>query len=110
MMQNQILIKVVQCIHLGLIIFVLLGPLYTERKHIDWHLGITIYLLFRWIFNSNKCELTEIECKLRGIEKSDGFIYSILNPIVQVNKHKFNKVIVATTMLLGAISYQKLYS
>ena len=47
---------------------------------------ICLYFLFRWITNYRKCTISFIECKLRGVKKEQGFLYQIINPIIDLNK------------------------
>ncbi len=103
----QILIYLVQIIHLLLIVFILTAHLSSDLKILRWHYLLASYLLLRWILKIGRCELTEIEYRLRGIKKDEGFIYSILRPIMNITDHQFNYLIYSLVALLGLISYSK---
>ncbi len=107
-MQTKILIKIIQIIHLLLIIYIFIGPFY--KNHLDNVIGLLIFILFRWITNNNQCTLTTIENKLSG--KNKGFISRIVNPIYKLNESKMNRIIYFVTitwlLLLFIIKLEKL--
>jgi len=107
-MQTKILIKLIQIIHLSLIIYIFVGPFY--KDHIDTVIGLLLFILFRWITNNNQCTLTMIENKLAG--KNKGFISRIVNPIYKLNESKMNRIIYFVTitwlLLLTIIKLEKL--
>jgi len=45
-------------------------------------------------FHFGRCKLTEIECKLRGIEYKTGFIFRIIKPFNTLNESKLNYYII----------------
>lgn len=83
-------IKLIQIIHLSLILYILLGPLFFKNQIINV-ISILIFILYRWISNDNTCTLTKIENYISG--ENEGFIHKIINPIYKINEHKLNKII-----------------
>ena len=47
-----------------------------------WYFAITLYFYFKWIFNYRKCTISYIECQLRGVKKKDGYLFRLLEYIV----------------------------
>jgi hypothetical protein len=45
-------------------------------------------------FHLGRCKLTEIECKLRGIDYDNGFIFKIIKPFNTINESKINYFII----------------
>jgi len=105
---SNLMANIVSIIHLLLILFVLFAPLSSDREILTLHVKIAVSLILKWLLNF-KCAFTELEYLLRGIKKEEGFIYSILQPIVSINEYKFNYLIYSITLLLGYYSYTKLY-
>lgn len=47
---------------------------------------ICIFLLFKWISDYRKCTFGYLECKIRNVNKNDGYINNILDTIYDINK------------------------
>jgi len=103
-------IKIIRFIHYSIILFILFTPFCCNNKYVlETHIILIKYLLLRWITNYHKCNLTELEYKLRGVKKDDGFIYSIIKPIFDINKTKFNYLCYFIVVVLWYLSYKKCY-
>ena len=50
---------------------------------------ICIYFLVKWISDYRLCTISWIECKIRGVDKKDGYINSVLDPLIDLNKGRF---------------------
>lgn len=98
----------VRCLHWGLIVFVLLAPFTPWAVFWDFHLKIAIFLLIKWFLRFGECTLTVLEAKLRGIEKYQGFVYSFLQPVIDVREHQWNKLMYIIVFALGLFSYLRL--
>jgi len=85
---KKVSIKIIQLIHLILVLYVIFGP-YVFPNRISDIIIILIFILYRWITNDHTCTLTKIESKLTG--NGEGFIYRIVNPIYQLRESIFNK-------------------
>jgi hypothetical protein len=108
-MLNSALTSLVKLIHISLIAFIVLTPFLTNNRTILLvHLQILFYIVFTWLFNKGQCGLTQFEKYLTGRSEEDGFIYSIVKPIIDVKEHRFNQIIFLCVMMLGALSMYKL--
>ena len=94
MILNNILAKLIQLIHISLIIYLIIGPFY--KNQLDNVIGLLMFILFRWITNNHQCNLTIIENKLTG--NNQGFISRIVNPIYKLNESSLNKNIYFFTL------------
>jgi hypothetical protein len=56
-------------------------------------LGICLFILFKMIFNYHKCTISYLECKIRGVEKEEGYIYNFMRNIININKTKYNSLV-----------------
>ena len=48
------------------------------------YLGLLIFFTFKWIFNYRKCTISRVECVIRNVDKEQGYLYNLLNDIVDV--------------------------
>lgn len=48
----------------------------------EWFFAFTLFFGFKWLFNYRKCTISYIEIKLRGVKKEQGYLYRLLNTIV----------------------------
>ena len=71
-------------------------------------LSMCIYLLFKWIFNHNKCTFSYIECKLRNVKKERGYIYRFLDSIININKKKYFIFIYIFTLFIIFVQLYKI--
>lgn len=102
---KSLVFKTIQILHLCLILFVLFAPLSSDKRVLEFHMQLVLFLLFKWWANGGKCNLTEIEYKLRGVAKEEGFIYSFLQPVIELRENEFNYLIYAGVIILALISY-----
>jgi len=48
----------------------------------QWFYALTLFCLFKWVFNYRKCTVSYVEVKVRGVVKDDGYLYRFLNALV----------------------------
>jgi hypothetical protein len=91
---NTVLINLIIFIHIFLIVFIIITPLTCDKSLIRINIIVMVFLLYSWYIDSinsingtriGRCGLTHLECKLRGIEYEDGFIYKIIKPFKIIN-------------------------
>jgi hypothetical protein len=69
--------------------------------------AMSAYFLLKWLTNYRKCTISYIECKLRGVKKEEGFIYNLLEPIIDLNKSDWKDFIYAITFVILITNYWK---
>ena len=90
---SKICVKIIQIIHLLIILYIIIGPFY--KNQIDQVIGLLIFIILRWITNNHECNLTKIENFVTG--KKEGFISRIVNPVYKLNESSMNKIIYFTS-------------
>ena len=50
----------------------------TYRDIPQWYVAILLFMAFKVLFKYEKCTLSYIEVKVRGVTKEEGFIYRFL--------------------------------
>ena len=90
----------IKIIHFIIILVVILSPVINDYDIKRLVLGFLLYLLFQYMTGYNKCGLTELEYYVIGEKYKEGFIYRIVNPIIQVSENYFNKCLYIIHILL----------
>ena len=69
--------------------------------------------MIHWKLNSDVCFLTELESSIRQIDRSQGFVYSILSPIFNlpnIDQNTYSNFFWIIASLLLALSLWKMYT
>jgi len=92
-------VKIVQCIHLSLIIFILISP-FLSAKYLTISICLLLYIIKNW-GKDNKCIFTMIEYLiLDHPELETGFIYRLINPIYNFKTEaSFDKILNIVVLL-----------
>jgi len=48
------------------------------------YLSLSFFMIFKMIFNYNKCTLSYLECKIRDVNKEEGYLYVFLKNLVDL--------------------------
>jgi len=83
-------------------IYIILGfyYVYLDIELPDIYFGIMIFFSFKWIINYRSCTISRIECLIRGVKKENGYIYSILNDIVDIRYSPYIFIIIPLCFIL----------
>lgn len=55
----------------------------------EWYVMLSIYLLFKWIFNYRKCTLSYYEILLRNVNIKEGYLYQFLESVVDLRDNQY---------------------
>lgn len=93
--------KSFEFIHLIIISYLIFGfsCIILDIQFPNWFFAFTLFFLFKWLFNYRKCTISYIEIKLRGVKKEDGYLYKLLNYIVDF-RYDTNVYLVYIFMLM----------
>lgn len=50
----------------------------------NWYVAVTTFIVLKMVFKYNKCTMSYIECKLRGVKKEQGYIYQTLQALMDL--------------------------
>ena len=64
----------------------------------NWYVALTAFIVLKMVFKYNKCTLSYFECKLRGVNKEQGYIYRILQSLMDLPVHL---IVVSVIYTLG---------
>jgi hypothetical protein len=79
----NIILLIIKLLHLLLIIFLLSSIFINNKKNKKYALIILIFLLLQYITNYGKCGLTQFEYLIMQENYKNGFLYRLINPIIQ---------------------------
>jgi len=79
------MIYFIKFIHILLIIFLFSSIFISNIKYKKLALSLLIIILLQYFFNDKKCLLTEIEYILQNKKYEHGFIYRLINPIINIS-------------------------
>ena len=99
-MNKYNLANIIHFIHIIFVIIMLISPWSNQPTLYKFYKIMVPALLFRWLTNYSKCDVTMIESKLRGIDESQGFIYKLVNPIYTFKSEKFFNYLLYFYMIL----------
>lgn len=118
MIFNQILLLLINLVHLFFIIFIIGVPFTNSTVLLLLHFIIVPFLMFHWVLNNDMCAVTEVEKFMRQqlaggrkIEYSECFSYKIVGPVYNFisDNPDYSKYTWLITFLLWIITSYKLY-
>ena len=78
--------------------YLLLGvhEIVRDRPLPNWYVGILLFMVFKIITRYDKCTISYIECKLRGVKKEQGYINRVLQSFIAMPVHAFELLLYTT--------------
>lgn len=69
--------------------YIILGihEIIRDRPLPNWYVGILLFMVFKILFTYEKCTLSYIECKVRGVKKEHGVINRVLQSFIYMPIH-----------------------
>jgi hypothetical protein len=102
------LVNIIKLIHLVIIFFLLIGPIYPNKQFKKIIFILLLYLLFQYISGYEKCGLTELEYIVMKEKYQEGFIYRLINPIIKIPEKYFERYLLYIHLLYIIILYIQL--
>lgn len=107
-MSNEFLANLIAAFHTFVIIFVLLAPFSGRIYFIIMHILVCISLFAHWWTNSNRCSLSIIESKLRGLKYTESITHKFIAPVYDISKTEWDRTVWVITIILFCISVYNL--
>lgn len=82
-------VALIQGLHLLLVIGVVVAPFVPVREYKQYALAFLLFLVLQFFLNQGECGLTEIEAFVLGEKKVEGFLYRLINPVIQFHHTEF---------------------
>lgn len=99
-----IVVKLIQLVHLLLILFILLGPfLIKEKEILLFYIVMVSFIIFHWILSSDVCALTLLEQWVTGNASEFTFVGRLVKPVYNIT----NRHIMVLTVILLLIAFTR---
>ncbi len=70
-----------------------------DRPLPNWYVGMFLFMVFKIITKYEKCTISYIECKLRGVKKENGYINRLLHSFIHMPIH-ITELLLYTTIFI----------
>ena len=50
----------------------------------QWYVALLYFFMLKMLFNYDKCTLSYVECRLRGVSKESGYLYRFVNGFIEL--------------------------
>ena len=84
-------------------VYLLIGVLYVlfDKKINNCnYISLIAFFTFKMLTNYRKCTFSYLECKLRKVKKEEGYLYDIMDHIVNLRNNKYKIGLYALSLLL----------
>jgi len=84
-------------------VYLLIGVLYVIfDKNITSgnYISLIVFFTFKMLTNYRKCTFSYLECKIRKVKKEEGYLYDIMDHIVNLRNNKYKMVLYMLSLLL----------
>tara|TARA_Y100000389_G_C17467146_1_gene526667 strand:- start:4135 stop:4461 length:327 start_codon:yes stop_codon:yes gene_type:complete len=71
----------------------------------QWYIVILYFMLFKIIFNYDKCTISYYECKLRSVKKENGYLYTFLKKFINIRNNTYKLSITILYSILISMYY-----
>lgn len=81
--------------------YILLGinDIIRDRPLPNWYVGVLLFMAFKILTKYEKCTISYMECKIRGVKKEHGFINRTLQSFIYMPIHMI-EILLFTTMFI----------
>ena len=107
-MDNKLSAELISILHFLLFCFLIYAPFAKDKRYTAMFLLIVPFLFWHWSINDDTCALTEIEYRLRNIEKKESFFHKLISPVYKMEESQVNKLGKSLMLLLLYISIYRL--
>ncbi|MDD4930670.1 MAG: hypothetical protein PHG66_00755 [Candidatus Colwellbacteria bacterium] len=99
-----IIVKLVQLVHLLLILFIVLGPFVIKEKEVLlFYVVVVSFIIFHWILSSDVCALTLLEQWVTGNPSEFTFVGRLVKPVYNIT----NRHVMCLTVILLLIAFTR---
>lgn len=100
---------IIKVVHLFIIIAVIASIFVKSRILKQLSLTFLVFLLLQYILGFKKCGLTELEYYFLGKNYHQGFIYRLINPIINIPENYCSNGILIIHLLMICVLIYQLY-
>ncbi len=71
----------------------------------EWYIVLLYFFLLKILFNYDKCTISYIECKIRGVKKEEGYLYRFIDKFIRIRDRCYIFVMLLTCTLIISYNY-----
>lgn len=90
------------------IIFISFSAISKNNKVLTESFIICVFVLFKWTMDYHKCTISYMECKLRGVNKEEGYLYNFMEDLLSLNKKPWRHYVYAAVVVVSLWNVVKL--
>ena len=64
------------------------------------YIGLIVFFTFKMLTNYRKCTFSYLECKIRKVKKEEGYLYDIMDHIVNLRYSKYKLFLYSLSIIL----------
>lgn len=87
-------VQLIRALHGIICIAIAIAPFVTWKPYRNTACVFLIYLLLQYITGYERCGLTVMEYLILGKKYESGFLYRLINPMIRVPEHYFDKYLI----------------
>jgi hypothetical protein len=84
---------VVQVIHALIILYTLIAPFSSCKQLVASYVLIAPMIMIHWATNNDQCFISQLECHVRNVPQSEGFVHKIINPVYNISSSNLGTVL-----------------
>lgn len=100
---------VVRCLHLALVCFMVWAPLFSGAEVLLLAEAGYVLLFVHWLLNNDACALTMLEQRLRGVEKAESFVQSVVQPVYAAGGSGYGRAVWGVSLVLFGVGLWRLW-
>lgn len=101
--------EAVRALHMALIGFMLWAPLFAGPEVLLLAESGYVLLFVHWVLNNDACALTMLEQRLRGVDKGQSFVQSVVQPFYDAGGSAYGRAVWAVSLLLFAVGLWRMW-
>ena len=107
-MDDKTTADIIKILHFLLVCIIIYLPFAKDKKYVVMYLLLSPFLFWHWSINDDTCALTEMEYRLRGIEKKESFFHKLISPVYKMEETSVNKLAKTIMLILMYIAMYRL--
>lgn len=98
----------IRILHVAFIAWFVWAPFSGVRSMLTLHAVVAPFLMLHWVTNSDKCALTVLEAKLRGVNEDTSFMHHLVAPVYVISDDVLKKTAWVVAVALWLVTLQQL--
>jgi len=107
-MDSKTTADIIALLHFALVCVIVYAPFAKDKRFAVFYILIMPFLFWHWSINDDTCALTELEYRVRGIEKKESFFHKLISPVYKMEENDVNRMAKTIMMFLLYVSMYRI--